>query len=393
MIDAETRPFFLILISVLAFLYGFVLYSTPELRQLNRLILFTLLMAVHGVLHWYVAYLTTRPTHLALYLTVQILIVIALTFVARQEAIILGLYLALAGETVGILGTWRRSLIAIAGYLGLIVLSFAFFWGWTAAPQWIGTVLIMLLFVFVYVVLYIRQLQAREKAQRLLAELQTAHSQLTEYSQRVEDLTRDAERQRMARELHDTLAQGLAGLVLQLEAMEAHWEKGAPGRARQIAGEAGERARTTLAEARRAIDDLRRSETMPLEAITHEVERFRTATGIRCRVTLPQSLSLSKSCGNHAVRFVAEGLANAMRHARATEVQVAAEEENEQIHLRVKDNGIGFDEDGAAASGGHYGLLGLRERARLIGATLTVESAPGQGTVLTMTIPTEACSP
>ena len=390
-IDDETRPFFLILMAVLAFLYGFALYSSPELRRPGRLILLTVLMVGHAVLHWNVARFTTRRAHLALYLIVQILIVIALTFIVRTEAIVLGLYMAMAGETVGILGTWRRSLFAIAGYLGLIALSFAFFWDWTTVTQWIGTAVIVLLFVLVYIVLYIRQLFAREKSQKLLMELQSAHAQLAEYARRVEDLTRDAERQRMARELHDTLAQGLAGLVLQLEAMEAHWEKGAPDRARRIAGEAGERARTTLAEARRAIDDLRRGETTPVEAITHEVERFRVATGIPCRVTLAPSLALSESCGDHAVRFVAEGLANAMRHARATEVQVSAEELHGEIRIRVADNGVGFD--GAVPSEGHYGLLGLRERARLTGGTLNVESAPGRGTVLTMTIPREECRP
>ena len=107
-----------------------------------------------------------------------------------------------------------------------------------------------LLFVLVYVLLFMRQLHAR-------AELQEAHTQLAEYAQQVETLTLEAERQRMARELHDTLAQGLAGLVLQLEALEASLERGKTGQALQIVGQARERARTTLADARRAIDDLR----------------------------------------------------------------------------------------------------------------------------------------
>ncbi|KAA3664506.1 MAG: sensor histidine kinase [Chloroflexi bacterium] len=386
----ETRPFLLILIAVLIFLYGFALSSTPELRQPNRLIPITLLMLLHGALHWYVAYLTTRQTHLVLYLTVQILIVIALTFITRQEAIIMGLYLALAGETVGILADWRRSLIAAIGYLCLMALSFGIFWGWATAPQWIGTLVIMLLFVLVYVVLFMRQLLARDRAQQLLKELQTAHNQLADYSQRVETLTLETERQRMARELHDTLAQGLTGLVLQLEAMEAHLEKGNPDEAYQIVGQARDRARITLADARRAIDDLRTAETMPIKAITREAERFSTATGIPCQLTLPSSLPLSKQCSEHAVRFVTEGLANVTRHAQATEVWVTVEVENGRIHLQIRDNGIGFDNSNGTIPTGHYGLLGLRERARLANGTLTIDTAPGEGTVLKMEIPADS---
>ncbi len=395
----ETRPFFLILFAVLTFLYGLALYTAPELRQPNRLIPFTLLMLLHSLLHWYVAYLTTRRSHLILYLSSQILIVFAITFITRQESIVMGLYLALAGETVGILGDWQRSLIAVAGYLCLMALSFGLFWGWASAPQWIGTIVIMLLFVLVYVVLYMRQLLARDEAQQLLTELQTAHNQLAEYAQQVETLTLETERQRMARELHDTLAQGLAGLVLQLEAMEAHLEKGNADAAYQIVGQARDRARSTLADARRAIDDLRADKTTPVEAITSEVERFSTATGIPCHLTISPSLPLSRQIGEHAVRFVTEGLANVTRHAQATEVWVIVKVENgnfdnaqcKRLHLQIRDNGIGFDNSNRTIPTGHYGLLGLRERARLAHGSLTIETAPGNGTMLVMEVPVEEC--
>jgi len=91
----------------------------------------------------------------------------------------------------------------------------------------------------------------------LLAELESANRQLTEYAARVEDLTIAAERQRMARELHDTLSQGLAGLILQLEAADAHLAADRPERARGILEQSMEKARGTLKEARQVIDDLR----------------------------------------------------------------------------------------------------------------------------------------
>ena len=105
--------------------------------------------------------------------------------------------------------------------------------------------------------MYSRQADARVKAQELLAELEAANRRLTESADQIEDLTLANERQRMARELHDTLAQGLAGLILQLEAADSHLASGHPDRAQAIVQQAMTRARETLAESRRAIDGLR----------------------------------------------------------------------------------------------------------------------------------------
>ena len=98
-----------------------------------------------------------------------------------------------------------------------------------------------------YVVLYQRQVSAREGTQTLLRQLETAHTELTTYAARVEDLTLLAERRRMARELHDTLAQGLAGLILQFEAVRLHLASGRIERASEIIDQAQARARIRLA--------------------------------------------------------------------------------------------------------------------------------------------------
>ena len=258
--------------------------------------------------------------------------------------------------------------------------------GWDQAPDWLGTSLVALLFVLVYVLLFLRQLNARAESQALLAELQEAHAQLAAYAQQVERLTLEAERQRMARELHDTLAQGLAGLVLQLEALEASLERGNTDRAEQIAGQAKDRARTTLAEARRAIDDLRVLGASAPEALAREVERFTTATGIPCELELPSQLNLSAPNSEHAVRCVSEGLTNVTRHARASRVWVTITEADGRVTITIRDDGQGFEAD-AGVPVGHYGLLGLRERARLAGGELMVESEPGAGTTLRMSLP------
>ena|SRR5947209_7753301 len=102
-----------------------------------------------------------------------------------------------------------------------------------------------------------RQLHARQQAQKLLADLEVAHAQIAAYALRVEDLTRASERQRMARELHDTLAQGLVGLTMQLETVNLHLIYQRSERAQEVVRHAMAGTRAMMAEARCAIDDLR----------------------------------------------------------------------------------------------------------------------------------------
>jgi NarL family two-component system sensor histidine kinase YdfH len=377
---AETRPFFILLIVVLIFLFGISISASAALREPAQFLPYTALFAIHIVLHWYMPRLVTDRRWLAAYFVVQILLIMLLVFISQQPVIAMGLYSALAGETIGIFGDLRRSIVAIVGFLTLMGLTYGLYWGWDDVPSWLSSALIALLFVLIYVLLYLRQLNAR-------TELQAAHIQLAEYAQQVEMLTLEAERQRMARELHDTLAQGLAGLVMQLEALEASLERDNTEKAVQIAGQAKERARTTLADARRAIDDLRATDQTLLEAINLEISRFTTATGIPCQAELPSEIHLKEQYGEHLVRCVSEGLANITRHAQATKVWVTITEGNDRLQTRIRDNGQGFNTDETIPNG-HYGLLGLRERVRLAQGELTIESSIGEGTTLTMILPT-----
>jgi len=242
----------------------------------------------------------------------------------------------------------------------------------------------------VYVTTFIRQAQARLRAVNLLRELESAHRQLAEYAEQVESLTLTTERQRMARELHDTLAQGLAGLILQLEALEGYLSQGDHATAVLIATQAKDRARAALSDARQAIDDLRLrpAPTVSLpQAIREEAERFSSATGIPCAVTLPPNLVLPAPTVEHALRCISEGLTNVARHARASNASVSITIHDGSVLIQVQDNGTGFDPGAATEQSGHYGLLGLRERARLAGGTLEVKSAPGRGTTLSLCLP------
>ena len=386
----ETQPFFWFLTIVLIFLYVISITSSPELQEPVRFISYTVLFILHLALHWLMPYLLVfHRKWLLVYLVVQTILVFILVQISQQPTVALGLYLALAGEAIGVLDNWRWALVVIPFYLIIIGVSYGLISGWGDLSGWLGGAVVMMLFVLVYVLLFMRQINARMESQRLLEELQETHAQLAEYAQQVETLTLEAERQRMARELHDTLAQGLAGLVLQLEALEVSLERDNTQLAVQIAGQAKGRARTTLAEARSAIDDLRAGEATTAEAIDSEVHRFTMATGIPCNLERPPVIPISERNGEHLVRCVGEGLANVARHAQATQAWVKIARQNGRVAVEIGDNGRGFDQSNGVESG-HYGLLGLRERARLAGGELTIASEPGAGTTLSMSLPAQS---
>jgi NarL family two-component system sensor histidine kinase YdfH len=334
-----------------------------------------------------------KKWNLWLYLGIQTALVFILSSMAAAIGPLLGLYLGLVGVSVGMLGSVRRIAAGVIGVLAVSAVNYYLITRGTGMAWWGLAIIPTTTFVVIYVVLYSRQAAAREKAQRLLTELEAANRRLTEYADRIEDLTLANERQRMARELHDTLAQGLAGLVLQLEAADLHLASGHPGRAQTIIQQAMTRARAALAESRRAIDGLRKRLPDDLEVtIPAEVEHFVSATGIPCPLEISLPESLPEIVRTLVFRTVAEGLTNIARHAQAHHARVAIRSEGSTLLVEIGDDGVGFDSAHDSERMGHYGLTGLRERARQAGGTLEIESAEGRGSILKMRIPLPAAS-
>jgi NarL family two-component system sensor histidine kinase YdfH len=227
--------------------------------------------------------------------------------------------------------------------------------------------------IILFMVMFNQQFIQRQKALELAESLESANAKLAAYNAKIESLTLQNERQRMARELHDTLAQGVAGLVLQLEAVKAHLSADRKERASSIVEQALLRARATLSESRAAIDDLRSAPTNLSESIQEKVNRFTQATGIACDLEISVTENqFSNETTKHGVSILNEALANITRHAQAKHVKVKFVIQNERLELEIQDDGIGFDMN--QESSGHYGLLGMRERARLTNGNLEIES-------------------
>lgn len=198
------------------------------------------------------------------------------------------------------------------------------------------------------------------------------------------------ERNRLAREIHDTLAQGLAALALQLEHADALIDADADReRVQRSVRQSLSLARANLEEARRSVHDLRaaplqgRTLAEALSALVDDLTRQDELAAAFELAGETRPLPIRVESGLY--RMAQEALSNVRRHAGARQVTVRLETLPKRVHLLVEDDGAGFDVEHVPE--GSYGLIGLNERARLLGGTLRVESCPGEGTRLEVDVP------
>ncbi|WP_344321384.1 sensor histidine kinase [Streptomyces macrosporus] len=198
------------------------------------------------------------------------------------------------------------------------------------------------------------------------------------------------ERRRLAAEIHDTIAQGLAGIVTQLQAVTAAED---PRSAREHLDRAQELARRSLGEARRSVQNLGPAalahDALP-EALEKAVSEWGERTGLRAEFTVTGTVEpLHDEIEATLLRIAQEALANTARHARAGRVGVTLSYMDGEVTLDVRDDGRGFDPTAPpprTASGG-FGLDGMRARVERLAGTVDIESEPGQGTAVSARVP------
>lgn len=383
----STRIFFYTVYAVLGLVW-LTTVALPPLRPAAVAVPFTLLLLLQGVLHGLMDHLESRGLAVP-YLLVQTLLAVALVRLGEGSPMVEVLFAPIAGEACGLFPGWRRRGLALAGVLGGLALAAALMQDPLPFITRLPYTGMALGFAALYVVLYVRQMQERERAESLVAQLKEAHGQLRAYADRIEELTVTQERQRMARELHDTLAQGVAGLVMQLEAVDELLARGEADRARTLLRRAMARARSTHGEARARIQSLRLPVArLDLAAeLRRELERAQVDGGLHGTLEVDPGCSTLYGEAAAQLYYIArEAIANAVRHARASHLWVRLWSEGGRVCLTVADDGVGFD-PAAAGGPGHYGLLGARERARAAGGELRVESRPGAGTTVTAAVP------
>jgi two-component system, NarL family, sensor histidine kinase YdfH len=361
---------------------------------------FTSLMFLHTVFHGLSPRLMLARRWYPIYAFAQGILVLALSLIVQggyvSLLLTLSLLLALMIEATVILEQPRFIALTRGGYVSLLPVSILVApnhsWQWTALDLlrvllFVGP---LLLFVVGDLLLYVHERRAHERTQRLLAQLEAAHAQVTADAMRIEELTRVAERERLARDLHDTLAQGVTGLIMQLEVVDSHLTLQNANRAQQIVKQAMLGARETLTRARRAIYDLQVEVTVAKDlpsVVEGDIQHLESITDISCTVDLAALEAIPATLHTPIRSMIAEGLTNVACHAQAHQLGVFATLQHDLLTVEVRDDGIGFDPAHLPLNAGHYGLRGLCERAGLAGGSLEIVSAERMGTTLRLHLP------
>ena len=228
-------------------------------------------------------------------------------------------------------------------------------------------------------------MKAQREQQRALAE---ANQKLIQHAETLEQLTISRERNRLSRELHDTLAHTLSALVVQLEALLTVWEP-VPERAQQMLSNMLTTTRVGLDETRRALSALRAT---PLEelglalAVRTLAEDFGTRHALEMDIDIPEDLDdIPPDVEQSFYRISQEALTNIAQHARASSVAIRLDRVNHGLELLISDDGTGFSLDGGKRENQRkFGIQGMYERADAIGADLEIIKQPGNGTLITL---------
>jgi PAS domain S-box-containing protein len=226
-----------------------------------------------------------------------------------------------------------------------------------------------------------------------LSEMKRAEQELRASSEQLRNLTahllsvREEERTRISREVHDELGQSLTAVKMDLAWLA--------GRLPQRNGQMLKRIHSTGQLADSIIQSIRRisTELRPAvldlglaAAVEWQVQEFQARSGIQCKVRLLTREVVASNASTAMFRIFQETLTNVARHAKATRVEVVLQKQRDRLVLLIRDNGRGFDQADPSLSKS-LGLLGMRERAAILGGQLNISSAPGKGTTVTAWIP------
>ncbi|KYC74750.1 hypothetical protein B4092_4431 [Bacillus licheniformis] len=349
---------------------------------------FTVLTAIFALLHWH-SYRWVKK-RVILYFVLQGLITFTLANVMSGflVLIIIGLYAFLIGQIIGMAD--RRKTFLILYLLLLLSITVLYHIHKGEYLHFLVIAVPIMIVIITYAATFFAQVDEKTKAQLTLERLELAHQQ-------VEQLTLQNERQRMARDLHDTLAQGLVSLNMQLDAIHVHLAKDNTEKAKEIVQQSMNRVKSTLADARSAIDDLRsKSEEIGFlkERITSLMDHFQESTGMACFLDYRLDQVPDVRTAENCYYIIGECIANAVKHAEAETISVSIwDDDKRRLHLTVKDNGKGFDVEKGKKKRGHYGLLGIEERVRAMKGQFNIKSTTSKGTQIDITVPIQGEMP
>ena len=318
-----------------------------------------------------------------IYLATQIGIGAALLFLARSPVIMFAM-LPLAGQAVVLLS--RPLMFAACAVMWLLlVIPMTITSGWRPAAVLGIFFLAGIVFVVAITELAVKEQRARREVERLLAELKDANDKLRQYADQVEELATVKERNRLAREIHDSLGHYLTVVIVQIEAAMALSEKDRE-HSLEVLRKAQGLAQKGLTEVRESVSVLRtsRAETRSLvESLKDLVEEECGVSGLATEFRLlgtPRALSASAELALY--RAAQEGLTNVRKHSQAQAATVILDYASESVWLRVQDDGIGATDPKKG-----FGLVGMHERLQHLGGELRITTTANEGFTLEVGLP------
>jgi len=360
---------------------GYVLNSIGRFRAVV-LIFLAVAYLVNGVAGYVWARNGSALRRAIIYLALQIGIGATLLSLARSPVIMFAM-LPLAGQAVVLMS--RHVMFAACAVMWLLlVVPMTIFIGWRPALVLGVFFLAGIVFVVVITELAVKEQRANREVERLVTELQSANDKLRQYADQVEELATLKERNRLAREIHDSLGHYLTVVIVQIEAAMALIEK---DRERSLDGlrKAQGLAQKGLAEVRESVAVLRAPRTEAgslIESLNNLFEECRVS-GLAAEFRLigtPRALSASAELALY--RAAQEGLTNVRKHAQAQAATVTLDYAAEAVWLRVHDAGIGATEPKKG-----FGLVGMHERVTHLGGELRIATAANEGFTLEVGLP------
>jgi signal transduction histidine kinase len=229
---------------------------------------------------------------------------------------------------------------------------------------------------------------ARDESEKQQVDLQSAYRQLQSYTAQAEELAVLQERNRLARELHDSVTQSLYSLTLFSHAARRMAEDVGNDRLERQIGQIGNTAVKALKEMRLLVYELRPPELKKegfIRALRQRLEAVEGRSGVEARLVVDELVRLPPSVEQELYRITNEALNNALKHAAAKSVTVYLRQLDDRVELEVVDDGIGFEFEAVRDHGG-MGLESIRQRAKQMNGEATIRSAPGKGTSVKVAI-------
>ncbi len=341
-----------------------------------------------GIYGYQIALAHTETLYRILYFLIQIPLGMGLVFLDGQSGFDFLALLPLVGHSVVLLqGVWRQIINAslLACYALLTIYAGG---GWQIA--WVNAPVFLAgqIFILIFTQMVLNEEKAKREVQQLVHELENANQRLREYALQAEELAITRERNRLAREIHDSLGHHLTAINIQIRAAQAVLE--------QDIQKAVDLLNKAEAQTQRALHDVRQSVAAlraplaegPLLPQIQQILDAGNSSGIKTSLNIIGTPhSVSPQVALTLLRAVQEGLNNTLKHARATEFRVTLDFESlTEVCLTIEDDGIG----GTASTQNGFGLLGMRERVAQLKGQLDIQSVEGQGFSIRMVLPTEA---